>query len=79
MIKNIKIHNILIIIEISKSVEFNNCTHFEYAFVCVFYDLKSSMGLKKSRCDVPSSTTQRCVCPMLLQTKTNIITWNVHI
>ncbi len=27
MIKNIKVHNILDMIEISKSMEFNKCTH----------------------------------------------------
>jgi hypothetical protein len=49
MIRNIKIHNILNIIEISKSMELNKCTHQKK--LSVSYDFSKFDGSKKSRCD----------------------------
>jgi hypothetical protein len=46
MIRNIKIHNILDVIEISKSIEPNKCTHwknYENIFLSVSFDLKNLM------------------------------------
>jgi type III secretion system FlhB-like substrate exporter len=57
MIRNIKIHNILDIIEISTSMELNNCIikkNYENVisiFPMIFQNLTS---LKKSRCDIPT-------------------------
>ncbi len=48
MIKNIKIHNIVDIIENFKSMELKIYTLF----------FQNSMGIRKSRCDVPNDTTQ---------------------
>jgi hypothetical protein len=59
MIKNIKIYKILNIIKISKSMKPNKCIHerkIMKIFLRVFFmNFQSS---KKSRCDVPSGTTQ---------------------
>jgi hypothetical protein len=62
MIRNIKIHNILDIIEISKSMEPNKCIQkiffmkmFIKMFLMIFQSLTSS---RKSRCDVLNDTTQ---------------------
>jgi hypothetical protein len=48
MIRNIKIHNILDIIGISKSMEPNKCTHlkklWKKIFKCFFMIFQSSMG-----------------------------------
>ncbi len=69
MIKNIKIHNIFYIIKISKSIKPNKCTHlknYENLYLSVFFNFKSSMSPIKSRCDVPSGTTQQGgACPIL--------------
>jgi hypothetical protein len=69
MIKDRKIHDILDIIEIPKSMEHNKCTHLknhELFFKLFFMIFKSSVGPKKSKDDVPSSTTQRWVYPMFI-------------
>jgi hypothetical protein len=61
MIGNIKIHNIFDIIEISKSMEPNKCIqkkNYENVHLNVSYFSQSSMSLRKSRCDIPSVTTQ---------------------
>jgi hypothetical protein len=62
MIRNIKIHIILDIIEISKFVEPNKRTQiifYENVHLNVFLMIfQSLMGLGKSRCDVPNGTTQ---------------------
>ncbi len=60
MIKNIKIHNIFDIIAISKYMEpniyiFIYLKMFVEMFLMIFQSL---MGLGKSRCDIPSGTTQ---------------------
>jgi len=49
MIRNIKIHNILDIIEISKAIEFNKCIKFFYENVHlnVSYDFSKFDGSKK--------------------------------
>jgi hypothetical protein len=56
IITNIKIHNILNIIEVSKSMELNKCTkNFMKMFIYVFHMIfQRSMGPRKSRCDFPS-------------------------
>jgi hypothetical protein len=64
MIKNIKIHNIINIIEISKSMEPNKCIKkimkmFIQMFLMIFQSL---MGLGKSKHDNPSGTTQGHDC-----------------
>ncbi len=63
---NIKIHNILDIIQISKSIEPNKCIQkkktYENIHLNVSYDFSKFDGLKKTRCDVPSGTTQRQDC-----------------
>jgi hypothetical protein len=54
MIRNIKIHNILNIIEISKSMEPNYCNpkkNYEKIYLNVSYDFSKFDGFKKSRCD----------------------------
>ncbi len=53
MIRNIKIHNIFNIIEISKSMEPNKCSHKknENIYLSVSYDFSKFNGSKKSRCD----------------------------
>ncbi len=61
MIKNIKIHNIFDIIEISKYMEPNKCTRikiYENIYLNVSYDFPKFDGSKKSRCDDFSGTTQ---------------------
>jgi hypothetical protein len=62
MIRKIKIQNIPDIIDISKSMELNKCIPkekimkmFISMFLMIFQSLK---GLGKSRCDIPSGTTQ---------------------
>jgi hypothetical protein len=66
MIKNIKIHNILNIIEISKSMEPNKCIQkklCENVHLSVFPMIcQSSMGPRKSRCHIPSVTTKGHDC-----------------
>jgi len=50
MIRNIKIHNILDIIEISKSMEPNKCTHlknYQNMYLNVSYDFSKFNGSKK--------------------------------
>jgi hypothetical protein len=49
MIRNIKIHNILDIIEISKSMEFNKCIKkiYENVHLNVSYDFSKFDGSKK--------------------------------
>jgi hypothetical protein len=50
MIRNIKIHNILDIIENSKSMEPNKCTHkffYENVYLSVSYDFSKFNGYKK--------------------------------
>jgi hypothetical protein len=65
MIGNIKIHNIIDIIEISKSMTPYRCIHTKIMkmFPMIY---QSSMGLKKSRCDIPNDTTQGWACPFSL-------------
>ncbi len=62
MIKNVRIHNILDIIEISKSMEPNKCIpkniYEIFHFKCFFINFQSLMGPRKLRCDVLSGTTQ---------------------
>jgi len=60
MIRNIKIHNILDIIEISKSIKLNKFIqkNNENVHLNVSYDFSRFNGSKKSRCDVLSGTTQ---------------------
>jgi hypothetical protein len=62
MTKNIKTHNILDIIEISKNMEPSKCISKKQLWKCSFQMFptifQSSMGLGKSRCDVPNDTTQ---------------------
>jgi hypothetical protein len=60
MIRNVKIHNIFDVIEISKSME---PFIYIYMFPMIF---QNSMGLGKSRCDVLSGTTQGWVCYLCL-------------
>jgi hypothetical protein len=59
MIRNIKIHNIL---DISKFMEPNKCikkNKIVKMFILVFLMIfQNSMGRGKSRCDVPSGTSQ---------------------
>ncbi len=38
----------------------------ENVHLSVSYDFQNSMGLRKSRCDVPNGTTQGWVCPSWL-------------
>jgi len=60
MIRKIKIHNILDIIEISKSMELNKCINIKnYENVCLNVSCNFSKfnGSKKSRCDVFNGTT----------------------
>jgi hypothetical protein len=50
MIRNIKIHNIFDIIEISKSMEPNKCTikkNYENIYLSVSYDFSKFDGFKK--------------------------------
>jgi hypothetical protein len=59
MIKNIKIHKILHIIEILKAMKPNKCIHerkIMKIFLKVFFMIFQSS--RKSRCDVSSGTTQ---------------------
>jgi hypothetical protein len=52
MIKNNKIHNILDIIELSKSMEFNKCIHtktYENVHLNVSYDFSKFDGSKKMK------------------------------
>jgi len=61
MIRNIKIHNILDSIDISKSMKLNKCIPKEKImkmFISMFPMIQSLKGLGKSRCDIPSGTTQ---------------------
>jgi hypothetical protein len=65
MIRNIRIHNILDIIEISKSIKLNKFiqkiimkNNNEKVHLNVSYDFSRFNGSKKSRCDVLSGTTQ---------------------
>ncbi len=54
MIKNIKIHNILNIIEISKLMELINVRVlkiYENIYLSVSYDFSKFDGFKQSRCD----------------------------
>jgi hypothetical protein len=69
MIKNIKIQNIVDIIEVLKSMKLQIYTHLEnftkifiYMFFMIF---QNSMGLQKSRCAVPNDTTQEYFCSFL--------------
>ncbi len=51
----------LILFKFQKSMEPNKCIqkiNYENVHLCVFYDFSRSMGSRKSRCDVPSGTTQ---------------------
>jgi hypothetical protein len=46
-------------------MEPNKCIqkiNYENVHLCVFYDFSRSMGSRKSRCDVPSGTTQGQDC-----------------
>jgi len=65
MIRNIIIHNILYIIEISKSIKSNKCIHKEKFMKMFPMIFQISMGPRKSRCGVPSGTTQGWACPFL--------------
>jgi hypothetical protein len=61
MIRNIKIQNILDIIEIQ------NLWNIINVLINIYIDMfpmifQSLMGPRKSRCDVPNGTTQRCFC-----------------
>jgi hypothetical protein len=49
MVRNIKIHNTLHIIEISKSMEPNKCTHYKIKniYLSVSYDFSKFNGLRK--------------------------------
>jgi hypothetical protein len=59
MIRNIKIHNIFDIIEISKSMEPNKCNlKNENVHLNVPMNFQSSMGPRKLRCDILNGTTQ---------------------
>jgi hypothetical protein len=55
MIKNIKLHNIFNVIEISKSIEPNTCTHskknYENIYLNVSYNFSKFDWSKKSRYD----------------------------
>jgi len=65
MIKNIKIHNIINIIEISKSMGSNKCIHkknYENIYLNVSYDFLKSDGLKKIKCNILNGTTQGWAC-----------------
>jgi hypothetical protein len=67
MIKYIKTQNSLYIIEISKSIE-PKCTqkkNHEIMYLSVPMIFQSLMGPKKSRCDIPNATTQRCFHPCI--------------
>jgi hypothetical protein len=61
MIRNIKIHKIFNIIEIAKFMELNKYNRFKNmkifikTFVTIF---QSSIGPRKSKCDVLNGTTQ---------------------
>ncbi len=61
-IRNIKIHNIFYIFEISKSMEPNKCIpkkiKMKMFIKCFFMNFQSLMGLRKSRCDIPSGITK---------------------
>jgi hypothetical protein len=77
MIMSIKIHNILDIIKISNSMELNK--FFVNGFnknvnLSVFYDFQSSMGPRKSRCDVFNATTQGQACPCCFLYVSNFFT-----
>jgi hypothetical protein len=63
MIRNIKIHTIFFdSIEISKSMELKKCIHGkkkkENIYLSVSYGFQSSLGPRKSRCDVLGGTTK---------------------
>jgi hypothetical protein len=65
MIRKTKIKNIIDIIEISKSMEPNKCIQkkFMKMFISMFPMIfQSSMGPRKSRCDIPNGTTQGWAC-----------------
>jgi hypothetical protein len=66
MIRNNKIHNILDIIGASKSMELDKCIHskknWKCSFKCFPWFCQSLLGPKKSKCDVPSGTTQGWAC-----------------
>jgi len=66
MIRNIKIHNILDITKIPKSMNLINVfiPFYENVFLNVPMIFQSSMGPRKSRCDVPSGITQGWACSL---------------
>jgi hypothetical protein len=66
MMRNIKINNILDITEISKLMEPNKCINFfnENVYLNVPMIFQSSMGPRKSRCDVLSGITQGWACSL---------------
>jgi len=82
MIRNIKIQNIIDVIEISKFMEPNKCIQFflmkmfNQMFLMVF---QSSTGLEKSRCIIPSGTTQGqdCLKPIILDVKLSVEGQNI--
>jgi hypothetical protein len=67
MIRNIKIHNICNINEITKPMEPNKCIHNFFLqnclFKCFINDFSKIDGPKETNCDVPSCTTQGWACP----------------
>jgi len=66
MIRNINIHNILDIIEISKSMEPNECIQeniYENVHLNVFYNFSNFNGSKKIKVCILSGTTQGQDCP----------------
>jgi hypothetical protein len=72
MIRNIKIHNILNIIEVSKSMEPNKFTQkniYENVPLYVSYVFQILMG--PGRCDILSGTTQGWTCPNYIFFLTN--------
>jgi hypothetical protein len=79
MIRNIKIHNICNIIEISKSMEPNKCIHNNFLqkclFKCFINDFSKIDGPKETNCDVPSCTTQGWACPL---NDLKVAGWFVH-
>jgi hypothetical protein len=67
MIRNIKIHNIHDIIEISKIYELNKCTHQKNKMFPMIF--QSSMGLKNQGVMVPNGTTQGNSYPLSVTTQ----------
>jgi hypothetical protein len=63
MIKNIKIHNNLNIIKISKCMKRNNCIQKTFTFKCFLWFFKVRWVQGKSKCDVLNGTTQGWAYP----------------